>query len=165
MGYGGFVCVLEVNQSFAAVTLKRSVTWCARNVLFSFKRSLPRYCITIVCLSEPLTIISFSVSSLGSAEVCLKVFLFFASPAKGCHSTLDYSSKRAHWSSKTARLPSQPPTSSWRCSQGCVAGSPREWLGRCGTTFYGICRTHLSSLANDCCQGWCPSCKDCKNTA
>lgn len=44
----------------------------------------------------------------------LKVFIFFASPAKGCHSTLDYSSKQARWSTKTARLPPQPPTPSWR---------------------------------------------------
>lgn len=71
-----------------------------------------------------------------------KVFLFFASPAKDCHSTLDYTSKQAHWSSRML-VPSQPSVPlcghCWRC----MAGSLREEWESWSTTFHSMCRFHL----------------------
>lgn len=89
----------------------------------------------------------------------LKVFIFFASPAKGCHSILDNSSKQPHWSSKTAH-----PFDSPYNLQLAVAGSPREGCRRQATAFYGMFKFHLFSWVKQHCLGFYLLLGSCKNT-
>lgn len=94
------ICVLEVNQTFVSVTLKCylvcqewTVFFCEKTAKILHYHHLP---FITTHYYQLLSFISWISSSF------LKVFIFFASPAKSCHTTLHYSSKWACWSSETA---------------------------------------------------------------
>lgn len=159
-GTGGCLCELKVNQLFVAVS-----------------EALPgepgMYCFPSrgACRGAALPSHTFHNRSLLSAsqfplldqqQFLWRYFIFFASPAKGCHSTLDDSSERARWSSRTAR-PFPPSRPLWRLTAG------HGWLterrtGKMGYHFPWPYSFRVS-WANHCCQGRCPQCRDYKDTA